>query len=52
MKTNVKKVLEIPARSRKRKTGPQRDPACKTFLLIINLWIFRYEYSKEQYPSK
>ncbi|MEJ4087751.1 hypothetical protein [Galbibacter orientalis] len=48
MKTTVKKVLEIPAIKQKKETVVKESPASKTFLLVINLWIFRFEYSKEQ----
>ena len=55
MKTTVKKSLEIPARKHPRKTSntskkvvKNKNTKEKSFTLVVNLWIFRYEYSKEQ----
>lgn len=51
MKTTVKKLLEIPARKHQKETIVKEAPAEKSFLLVINLWIFRFEYRREQLPT-
>jgi hypothetical protein len=51
MKTTVKKSLEIPARKHQKETIEKETPAEKSFLLLINLWIFRFEYRREQLPT-
>ncbi|AEM71512.1 hypothetical protein Murru_2474 [Allomuricauda ruestringensis DSM 13258] len=51
MKTTVKKSLEIPARKHQKETIEKEAPAEKSFLLVINLWIFRFEYRREQLPT-
>jgi hypothetical protein len=51
MKTTVKKSLEIPARKHQKETIEKEAPAEKSFLLLINLWIFRFEYRREQLPT-
>lgn len=51
MKTTVKKLLEIPARKHQEESIAKEALAEKSFLLIINLWIFRYEYRREQLPT-
>ncbi|WP_422350883.1 hypothetical protein [Flagellimonas sp.] len=51
METRIRKSLEIPARKHQRHQIEKETNAEKTFLLIINLWIFRFEYSKEQSKS-
>tara|TARA_Y100001933_G_scaffold73471_1_gene74924 strand:+ start:1433 stop:1612 length:180 start_codon:yes stop_codon:yes gene_type:complete len=51
MKAIVRKSLEIPAKKHPKKSVVKKaaDPTVdKTFSLIINLWIFRYEYYREQ----
>lgn len=48
METRIKKSLEIPAQKRKGPLTKTKATAEKTFLLVINLWIFRFEYVKEQ----
>ncbi len=51
MKAIVRKSLEIPARKHQKETIVKEAPAEKSFLLVINLWIFRFEYRKEQLPT-
>jgi hypothetical protein len=51
METRIRKSLEIPARKHQRHQIEKETNAEKTYLLIINLWIFRFEYSKEQSKS-
>ncbi|WP_161992006.1 hypothetical protein [Flagellimonas algicola] len=48
METRIRKVLEIPARKRQGQAMERKATADKSFLLVINLGIFRFEYSKEQ----
>jgi hypothetical protein len=48
MKTKVRRLLEIPARKHKREAIDKETAAEKSYFLVINLWIFRFEYSKEQ----
>lgn len=48
MKTKVRRLLEIPARKHKREAVDKETAAEKSFFLVINLWIFRFEYAKEQ----
>ncbi|WP_192938277.1 hypothetical protein [Flagellimonas hadalis] len=51
METRIRKSLEIPARKHQ---GIQRDDhisAEKSFYLVINLWVFRFEYTKEHSKS-
>lgn len=52
MKTTVKKLLEIPAGKHLKKSVIKKPGVEKSFSLVINLWIFRYEYSKEQSMSE
>jgi len=51
METTVRKSLEIPARRHPKKTARKKAPVEKSFSLVINLWLFRYEYSKVQLLS-
>ncbi|MBW8201943.1 hypothetical protein [Flagellimonas abyssi] len=51
MKTTVKKSLEIPARKHRTESLAKPKDADKSFFLVINLWIFRFEYRKEQLPT-
>jgi len=51
METRIRKSLEIPARKHQSHQTEKETDAEKTFLLIINLWIFRFEYSKEHLKS-
>ncbi|WP_170283946.1 hypothetical protein [Flagellimonas olearia] len=49
METRIRKSLEIPARRHQRPQTQKETNAERTFLLVINLWIFRFEYAKEDY---
>ena len=51
METRVKRVLEIPARKSQAIKPTKKNVSEKSFYLVINLWIFKFEYSKEQLPS-
>ena len=51
METRIRKSLEIPARKRQGSPTEMETNAEKTFLLVINLWVFRFEYTKEQRKS-
>lgn len=51
MKTRVKQFLEIPARKQQKGSLVKEVHAEKSFLLMINLWIFRYEYRSEIMPT-
>tara|TARA_R110000868_G_scaffold71713_2_gene209718 strand:- start:49312 stop:49485 length:174 start_codon:yes stop_codon:yes gene_type:complete len=51
MKTRVKQFLEIPARKQQKGSLAKEVHAEKYFLLMINLWIFRYEYRSEIMPT-
>ncbi|WP_182859180.1 hypothetical protein [Flagellimonas aequoris] len=51
METRIRKSLEIPARKRQGFPTEMETNAEKTFLLVINLWVFRFEYTKEQRKS-
>ena len=51
MKAIVKKSLEIPARKHPKKSVVKKTADAtvdKTYSLVVNLWIFRYEYYREQ----
>ncbi|MDF0716090.1 hypothetical protein PY092_08035 [Muricauda sp. 334s03] len=48
METRIKKSLEIPAQKRKGHQTETRATAEKTFHMVVNLWIIRFEYTKEQ----
>lgn len=51
MKAIVKKSLEIPAKKHPKQPIVKKSPDAtvdKTYSLVINLWIFRYEYYREQ----
>ncbi|MEC3965619.1 hypothetical protein [Flagellimonas halotolerans] len=58
MKAIVKKSLEIPAKKHPKHSVVKKSTDAtvdKTYSLVINLWIFRYEYYREQtdtVPSK
>ncbi|SNZ01738.1 hypothetical protein [Flagellimonas pacifica] len=52
MQTRIRKSLEIPARKRQGHQTEKESNAEKTFLLVINLWVFRFEYAKEQTMPK
>lgn len=58
MKAIVKKSLEIPAKKHPKQSVVKKSTDAtvdKTYSLVINLWIFRYEYYREQtdtVPSK
>ncbi|MCM5664014.1 hypothetical protein [Galbibacter mesophilus] len=52
METKVRKVLEIPARKTGKVAKPTEKPVENSFLLIINLWIFRYVYNREQFAKE
>jgi len=51
MKTTLKKSLEIPARKHKTESLAKPKDSNKSFFLVINLWIFRFEYRREQLPT-
>jgi hypothetical protein len=51
METNVKRLLEIPARKHERKKIEENNNALKRYLLVIDFRIFRFEYSKEILPK-
>ncbi|MHA7830203.1 MAG: hypothetical protein ACX93O_03830 [Flagellimonas sp.] len=51
METRIRKSLEIPARKRQGHHTEKESNAEKTFLLVINIWLFRFEYSKEMFKS-
>ncbi|WP_164731720.1 hypothetical protein [Flagellimonas beolgyonensis] len=51
METRIRKSLEIPARKHRGSPTEKETNAEKIFLLVINLWIFRFEYIKEQNKS-
>jgi hypothetical protein len=51
METRTRTSLEIPARKRRESSTEKEATAEHTFLLVINLWIFRFEYVKEQNKS-
>ncbi|MCX2682175.1 hypothetical protein OOZ15_19700 [Galbibacter sp. EGI 63066] len=46
-RVKVKRLLEIPARKHKRETIAKEAATDKSYLLVIDLRIFRFEYSKE-----
>ncbi|NDV15751.1 hypothetical protein GO009_06900 [Muricauda sp. TY007] len=51
MKATVRKSLEIPAKKHPKESVIKKVPDTtvdKTFSLVVNLWIFRYEYYREQ----
>lgn len=51
MKAIVKKSLEIPAKKHPKKSVVKKTADAsvdKTYSLVVNLWIFRYEYYREQ----
>ncbi|WP_268223901.1 hypothetical protein [Sinomicrobium oceani] len=51
MKATVRKSLEIPAKKHPKESAIKKVPDTtvdKTFSLVVNLWIFRYEYYREQ----
>ncbi|MCK0159029.1 hypothetical protein [Allomuricauda sp. F6463D] len=51
MKAIVKKSLEIPAKKHPKQNTVKKTTDTtvdKTFSLVVNLWIFRYEYYREQ----
>ncbi len=52
METKVRRILEIPARKREKVVADVNNVAKKSFLLVINFWVFRYEYSKETHPEE
>ncbi|GAL77289.1 hypothetical protein JCM19274_5002 [Algibacter lectus] len=52
METTVKRILEIPARKQEKVVSDENNKANKSFLLVINLWFLRFEYSKEQQPKE
>jgi len=50
MKATVRKSLEIPAKKHPKKSVVKKTADAtvdKTFSLVVNLWIFRYEYYRE-----
>ncbi|WP_176712339.1 hypothetical protein [Allomuricauda sp. CP2A] len=51
METRIRKSLEIPARKRQANHTKKESNAEKAFLLVINIWLFRFEYSKELFKS-
>lgn len=54
MKATVKKSLEIPAKKHPKESVIKKVPDTtvdKTFSLVVNLWIFRYEYYREESGS-
>lgn len=52
METKVKRILEIPARKHEKGIVNENNKANKSFLLVIDLWLFRFEYSKETHPKE
>ena len=48
-RARVKRVLEIPARKSKSQNTTDQKASDKSFHLVINLWIIKYEYFKEQF---
>ncbi|MBJ6369152.1 MULTISPECIES: hypothetical protein [Snuella] len=50
METRVKRVLEIPARKSQNQESAHPRVSDRSFHLIIDLWIFKFEYSKERFP--
>lgn len=51
MKATVRKSLEIPAKKHPKQSVVKKAPDAtvdKTYSLVVNLWIFRYEYYREQ----
>jgi hypothetical protein len=48
MKATVRKSLEIPARKHPKKSVVKKPAVEKSFSLVVNLWIFRYEYTREE----
>ncbi len=52
METKVRSILEIPARKREKVVADENNKANKSFLLVINFWIFRFEYSKKTHPKE
>lgn len=52
METKVRRTLEIPARKREKVVTDENSAANRSFLLVINLWFFRYEYAKETHRKE
>ncbi|GAA3655109.1 hypothetical protein [Flavivirga jejuensis] len=52
METKVKRILEIPAKKHEKEIVDENNKAKKSFLLVIDLWFFRFEYSKEVDPKE
>ena len=52
METKVRRLLEIPARKHEKIIADENNKVNKSFLLIIDLWLFRFEYSKETLPKE
>ena len=50
-RARVKRVLEIPARKSQAIKTTEQNVSDKSFYLVINLWLFKFEYSKEQHPN-
>ncbi|RDY57844.1 hypothetical protein DX873_16955 [Flagellimonas nanhaiensis] len=50
-RARVKRVLEIPARRSQAIKTSEQNVSDKSFYLVINLWLFKFEYSKEQHPN-
>ncbi|WP_437397853.1 hypothetical protein [Flagellimonas lutimaris] len=48
METRIRKSLEIPARKHQGNQNLNPTNAEKSFHVVVNLWAFRFEYTKEQ----
>lgn len=48
MEIRIKKSLEIPAQKRKGASTETGATAERSFHMVVNLWIVRFEYTKER----
>ncbi len=51
METRIRTSLEIPSQKHQGNEKVEPTTAEKSFHLVINLWVFRFEYTKEHSKS-